>query len=346
MHLNDEQYKATVALRGPGETGYLVYLESLEKWRTDRRFAAYLPSRLATFTQLIGSSPTLQKAISRAKKFADSDRSVWISGERGTGKSALAQAIHSAGKRRDQGFYMISCGEVTDEEWDMLLTGTAQAPGLMEGGFAGTLYLKHADRLSRAAQDRWPQVIRGGKNFRFIASSTTPMTKLHHRPEYNQELITALGELHLSVPPLRDRPEDIEEMIRVMIADYNSRTGKQIVGMREAVLERLIQYDWPGNLTELENLVQEMMILTKGHYTEWDEVSEIWERLRQIPGAPAPSAVMTPIDLSGDLEEIEERILWHVLQEEGMNQSKACKRLGINRSTLWRRLNKMFKNET
>jgi propionate catabolism operon transcriptional regulator len=102
----------------------------------------------------------------------------------------------------------------------------------------------------------------------------------------------------------------------------------------------LFRYEWPGNLLELENLIQEMLILTKGHYTEWNEVKDVLDRLDRTPGSSLPEAAYAQIDLSGTFEEIEERILRHVLQEEGMNQSKTCKRLGINRTTLWRKLNK------
>jgi propionate catabolism operon transcriptional regulator len=340
VQLNDRQFKVSIALQGAGnERGYFVWLDSLEDQRREQRHAAYIPPRLGTFAQLVGSSSPLQRAVARAKKFARSDRNIWIFGERGTGKSLFAQAIHSASRRHDQGFYMIACEEITEEQTEMLLFGTTQDPGLLQGGFAGTVYLKNVERMSRPVQEKWLQAVRN-TNIRFIASSSTPIAKLQNRVEYNSDLIFALGELHLNVPPLRERPEDIEEIVGAMIAEYNSESGKQIVGMREAVLDRLFRYEWPGNLLELENLIQEMLILTKGHYTEWNEVKDVLDRLDRTPGSSLPEAAYAQIDLSGTFEEIEERILRHVLQEEGMNQSKTCKRLGINRTTLWRKLNK------
>ncbi|WP_179232861.1 sigma-54-dependent Fis family transcriptional regulator [Paenibacillus rigui] len=347
VHLFDEQYKVSVIPRETeGRAEYLVYLESLAKWRSERRFEAFIPSRLATFAQLAGSSPTLQKTVHRAKKFAESDRNIWISGERGSGKLKFAQAIHSASQRQQEGFYIISCDEMTEEQMYRLVFGTAQAPGLLQGGYAGTLYLNRADRLSPQAQESILQLLRGSRNFRCIASSSIAMNKLAQRGDYHPDLIYKIGELHLSVPPLREHLEDLEELIRGLIAEHNSQSGKQIVGMRETVLERLTQYDWPGNLPEFESLIQEMLMMTKGHYTEWEEVQDVWERLVQHAGTSGTAAVYAQIDLSGTYEEIEERILWQVLQEEGMNQSKACKRLGINRSTLWRKMNKMLKNKT
>jgi propionate catabolism operon transcriptional regulator len=345
--VNDEQFKVSIMAHGSSsDFDYLIYMDSLENWRNDQRFSAYIPSRLATFNQLIGSSPILRKEISRGQKYALSDRNVWISGERGAGKSIFAQAIHSASKRHDQGFYMISCDVMTEQELEQLLSGSTKEPGLMKTGFSGTLYFNNIDRLGRAAQEKWLHVIRNYKRIRFIASSSTTMARLKSKADFSQDLIIALGELHITVPPLRDRMEDLDEIIRVFIAEYNSQSGKQIVGLRDLLMEKLMQYEWAGNLRELKNVIQEMLILTKGNYVEPKEGVAVLERHKQAPANPAASSSYAPIDLGGTLEDIEQRIIWQVLQEEGMNQSKTCKRLGINRTTLWRKINKMMKNET
>lgn len=347
LHINDRQYKVSVtAHETTGSFQYLVYADSLENWRNDRRFAAYIPSRLATFNQLVGSSPVLKKTIARARKYAQSDRHVWISGERGTGKSIFAQAIHSASKRHDQGFYMITCEEMTEQDLEALLTGSVQGLGLPDTGFAGTIYLNHVDRLDRAAQEKWLHVIRHYKRIRFIASSTATLTRLKSRTDFNQELIMALSELHITIPPLRERLEDLDEIIRVIIASYNSLSGKQIVGLRDSLMEELMQYEWTGNLRELENLIHEMLVLTKGNYVEPKEALVVLDRYKHADATSGASPALAQIDLNGSLEDIERRVIWQVLREEGMNQSKACKRLGINRTTLWRKINKMLNNET
>lgn len=346
LHVGDRQYKVSVAAHGNAEScHYLLSLDSIENWRNERRFAAYIPSRLTTFHQLIGSSPIHKKTISRARKYAETDRHVWISGEKGTGKSLFAQAIHSASKRHDQGFYMIPCGEMTKQELDALLNGTHDELGLPETGFAGTLYLNNVDMLDRAAQEKWLQVIRRYKSIRFLASSSTTLNRLKGRADFNQDLITALSELHITIPPLRERMEDLEEIVRVMIASYNSQSGKQIVGFRDSAMDELMQYEWAGNLRELENAIHEMLILTKGNYVESKEAVLVIDRYTQSASLNA-AAASVQMDLSGSLEEIERRIIMHVLQEEGMNQSKTCKRLGINRTTLWRKINKTLNNET
>ncbi|MDQ0920673.1 sigma-54-dependent Fis family transcriptional regulator [Paenibacillus sp. V4I5] len=346
LHVNDQQYKVSVTAHGTvGPFHYLVSLDSIENWRNERRFAAYIPSRITTFNQLVGSSSILKKTILRASKYAQTDRNVWISGEKGTGKSMFAQAIHSASKRHDLGFYMISCEEMTEQELDGLLMGTKEELSLPETGFAGTLYLNNVDRLDRVAQDKWLQVVKHYKSIRFVASSSTTLNRLRSRADVNHDLIMALSELHFTIPPLRERVEDLDEIVRVIIASYNSQSGKQIVGFRDSAMDELMQYHWAGNLRELVNAIHEMLILTKGNYVESKEAALVIDRYRQSANLNIATA-STQIDLRGTMEEIERRIITHVLQEEGMNQSQTCKRLGINRTTLWRKLNKALNNET
>ena len=107
-----------------------------------------------------------------------------------------------------------------------------------------------------------------------------------------------------------------------------------------------MQYEWKGNLRELENIIQEMLILAKGNYVEPKEALVVMDRFKQTHFNPRLSSSYAQIDLGGSLEEIEQRIIKQVLQEEGMNQSKTCKRLVINRTTLWRKLNKTLNIET
>lgn len=345
--IHNQKYKVEIkTVKSEVGQHYFVYLDSVENWRVEQRFAPYIPRRLATFNQLIGSSSTLKKAIARAKKFAKSDRNVWISGEKGTGKSLFAQSIHMESNRFDQNFYMFSCEELTEAKLDQLLLGTAQVPALLEMGFSGTIFLRNVDRMSRPVQERWLQIVKSYSSVRFIASSSIPISRLENKTDFHQELAHELGELHISIPPLRERLEDIGEIVRVTIAEYNSQTGKQIVGVREAVLEQLESCTWPRNLLDLENVMQEMLLLTKGSYVEKEETAEVLERYLKMSGNLGYATGSAQIDLSGSLEEIEQRILWYVLQEEGMNQSKTCKRLKINRSTLWRKMSKMLNNET
>jgi propionate catabolism operon transcriptional regulator len=323
-----------------GKPHYLIRLDDSDNRGHLRHDEAFLTPRPVTFGQLVGTCPVFLKAVKTAQKYAKSSRNIWISGERGTEKSRFAQAIHSASHRSEEPFYTVTCGEIDLAQTEMLIAGKDHAPGLAHGGFVGTVFLKDADMLSREANEMWLTAIRGSRQTRFIASSSTPLTRLNGRADSFRELVAALNELHVTIPPLRDRKGDIDEIVRVLIAEYNSESGKQIVGLREPVLKRLLEYEWLGNVPELKHVVRELLGQTKGMYVEPGETSNVLNRLNPGEGFALVKQTHAQLDLSGTLQEIEGRILMHILQEEGMNQTKACKRLGINRSTLWRKINK------
>jgi propionate catabolism operon transcriptional regulator len=324
------------------KAGYLLYFEPSETVLSVPARLVQTPSRLASFAQVIGSSPEIAKALKRAKAFAQTDKAVWLSGEPGAGKMHFAQSIHSAGEQNRYPFYWLACRGADRQRLERELFGTAEEAGLLHRAAGGTLYLEDVDALSRDVQERLVQEIRRGTRLRFIASSVVPLTLLAKRGNCFLPLLQLLGECHVKIPPLRERVEDIEEIARVLIAEHNSRYGKHIVGIREEVLERLMEHDWPGNVKELENVVEEMLLVTQGHYVGIPEWEDVWERYRVESGSCSAWTVSGQLDLSGTWEQIERQILLHVLKEEGMNQSKAAKRLGINRTTLWRKLQGML----
>jgi len=143
-----------------------------------------------------------------------------------------------------------------------------------------------------------------------------------------------LGRAHLPLPPLRERKEDIDDLIPLFIAESNSKYGKSIVGMESEVIEELKRLTWPGNIEELKRAVEAMVLRSDGHYIGRHETADILERLKQEASRPAGRE----LDWTGTLEEMEIQIIQRVLVEEGMNQTRAAQRLGINRSTLWRKL--------
>ena len=123
--------------------------------------------------------------------------------------------------------------------------------------------------------------------------------------------------------------------MQIFISELHPKHGNQVVGVRPDGLKELIAYDWPGNVKQLKQVIEQLFIQAKSFYIEKDEVVTVLKRLRE---SEQTDKTLIPIDLSGTLEDIEKRIIKKVLEEEELNQSKAAKRLGINRSTLWRKL--------
>lgn len=148
-----------------------------------------------------------------------------------------------------------------------------------------------------------------------------------------RSLYYRLAEVTLPLPSLRERKEDIEGLSLLYINEYNAKYGKQVVGLRDEAREELERFEWRGNIHQLRQVIEEAVLLAKGLYIEQGEISEVLStrRMRTEYGKP-------DFDLSGTLEEIEQRIIQQVLLEEGMNQVKTAERLGISRTTLWRKI--------
>ncbi|GGI17002.1 sigma-54-dependent Fis family transcriptional regulator [Gottfriedia solisilvae] len=307
----------------PNKTPYMSELDMVQ-----------MPAQIASFAQIIGSSYVITKTIKRAIAYAKTDNHVWLSGEVGTGKAVFAEAIHSASSRNRGRFYHVACHSINESKLATELFGTDSKVGLLQIPSNDTLYLEYIENLSIQMQERLANELRKGTNLRVISSSKSTFKQLLKDPNIHQELIHLLGEYQLVIPPLRDRTEDIEEIARVLIANHNSIYGKQFVGIREEVLNRLMEYNWPGNLKELENIISELLALAKGHYIGIEEWDLVWERY-SFTGVNSSAQ---RIDLNKTWVEIERQILEEVLKDEGMNQSKAAKRLGISRATLWRKM--------
>lgn len=301
------------------------------------------PERLAAFAQVIGSSREIAKTVKRAQTYAQTNKSVWLTGEMGSGRMHFAQAIHVASRQGRHRFYSVCCSSAEEERLAEELFGTEGKPGLLTTASGGTLYLEEADKLSVRLQDQLAAELQKGGRLRLIASSTLSPGQVAKRGGFSSLLLHQLAECQLRIPPLRERVEDIGELARVLIAHHNSAYGKHIVGIREEVIERLAEYDWPGNLKEFENVVEEMLLLTEGHYVGLEEWQEAWQRYSAETRAGNGGLPLGGLNLEGTWEEIERQILLHVLKEEGMNQSRAAKRLGINRTTLWRKLGGVLK---
>jgi DNA-binding NtrC family response regulator len=146
------------------------------------------------------------------------------------------------------------------------------------------------------------------------------------------ELYEELAKLTIELPLLNDRIEDIENLTRLFIHDFNTLYGKQIVGIRKDSIDILKQYNWRGNINQLKQVIGESVLLANQPFIEKDLIQHVMQS-DQI------NKDHEKIDLSGTLEEIEKRIIQRVWLEEGMNQTNTAKRLGINRTTLWRKLN-------
>jgi transcriptional regulator with PAS, ATPase and Fis domain len=307
----------------------LVQREKRGGWLYEKKMA------LTHFNQLVSRSPRTQSSIEQGLALSESDCPLFIYGEPGTGKRSLAEAIHQAGHRKMSPFMVMLGERVTTDTWRRFMLRMPEERELLMGG---TLYIEHTEKLPSDVQIAIMQslIITNPLNIRMILSSHGSLSSLVKNGRLNHELSVHLFEREIHLSPLKDRREEIEEMIRWFIAAYNAKHAKQIAGCKDEVIQVLKDYSWPGNITELKRVTERACHSATGPFVQ---VKDIEDFLGQTNPAKTGVEPSTGIDLEGKtLKEIEREIILKVMEEEQQNQSQAAKRLGINRSTLWRKL--------
>ncbi|MEH7484635.1 PrpR N-terminal domain-containing protein [Neobacillus drentensis] len=280
-------------------------------------------------TSFIKDNP-MKNVIQTAERYSEKDEFIWISGEKGTGKEKLAQYIHFRSSKRSLPLLTINCSLLTAEQWNLLLNG--EEKGLLASNDKGTIFFKNIDSLALSIQHQLLSYLMANHpKCRFIASSGDNILTMIERNSFSHDLYYLLAQLTLSLPPLSKRKEDIDHIARIFINEYNTKYGKQIAGIRTDAIEELENFSWPGNITQLKQVISESVLLADGPFIEKDEINHILK-------TKVKDMEKNQLVLTGTLEEIEQKIIRQVWLEEGMNQTKTAERLGINRTTLWRKL--------
>ncbi|WP_286230801.1 sigma-54-dependent Fis family transcriptional regulator [Neobacillus mesonae] len=285
-----------------------------------------------SFTPFSGKSEQIQKVLKQIDQYSKSEASVWISGEEGIGKELAVHTIYLKRKKMKESFITLHCDVISEEQLKNLLN-----EAFFERYANGVVYLKHIDQLSPSMQKELSQILtqNEAEKLQWLASSEDNIEEKMKGGSFDSVLYAALAELKIQIPPLRERRSDIEDLVHVFISEFHPKYGNKVVGIRQDALEELKNYDWPGNVQQLRQIIEQLFLEASSYYIEKNEVEAALKQLKQ---QEKPADPLTPIDLSSTLEEIEKQVIIKVLEEEGMNQSKAAKRLGINRSTLWRKL--------
>jgi len=272
---------------------------------------------------IIGTSGQMKSVKEKVMESSKEERFVWIVGEHGTGKELVAEAIHQNSEKRHLPFVKINCKQIGDVEWGELLTNSS----------FGTVYLKNIEALHSAGQQLLCQVIEKRKNGpRVVVSSNQALLHDVKKGNFEHELYYSLADQTIFLPPLYERKEDIEALVHLFISQLQSKIGKQIVGIRKDALMALQEYDWPGNVDQLKQTLKQLISESKSYYIEKEATEFLLHKLQTHNDAKNNSIY------NGTLAEIEKQVIMQVLKEENMNQSRAAERLGINRSTLWRKL--------
>jgi transcriptional regulator, propionate catabolism operon regulatory protein len=277
-------------------------------------------------------SNQMKMVIQSAERFSEKEESIWIIGEKGTGKEKLAHYIHYRSSKRSFPLMTINCSHLTAEQWNLLLS---EEEGLLASNNNGTIFFKNIDSIALSDQkELMSYLIKNKPKSRIIASSNENISTMIESGAFLYDLYYLLAQLTLSLPPLSKRKEDIDHIARIFINESNTKYGKQIAGIRNEAIGELENYSWPGNITQLKQVINETVLIANGPFIEKEDIHNILKTKLE-------ETEMAQLNLTGTLEEIELRIIRQVWLEEGMNQTKTAERLGINRTTLWRKLKEL-----
>jgi two-component system, NtrC family, response regulator HydG len=303
---------------------------------------------------IIGRSKAMKALIDMLAMVAPSAATVLVTGESGTGKELIARALHFNSPRKEKPLVVVNCAAITETLLESELFGHEKgaftgADKRHEGRFMqanhGTVFLDEISETSSTMQAKLLRVLQekeiqrvGGEevlkvDVRVVAATNRDLEAEVAGGRFREDLFYRLNVMRLSVPPLRERSEDIPLMAQHFVERFASQNRKTVKGFTPLAMDMLLRYDWPGNVRELENTVERAVILLMGdHITEKQLPLTIVQKYSISHGQPIPAPL--PPDGSRSLEDIAKEAIISTLEVTGQNKSEAARRLGISRKTL------------
>jgi DNA-binding NtrC family response regulator len=308
------------------------------------------------FDNIIGRSGALQKVLGLVEKVAETDSTVLITGESGTGKELIARAIHYNSRRADRMLVTVNCGAIPEDLLESELFGHVKgaftnAIQHREGRFSlangGTIFLDEIGDMSpnlqvkllRALQERTFEPVGSSKtervDVRVIAATNQNLTTLIEQKRFREDLYYRLNVLPVEMPPLRERGDDVALLVHHFLDRARSERGSRITGLSDEAMQRLLAHDWPGNIRELENLIERLLVLNTAGEIGIDELPADF-RARRVPAAAhgAPRVPPSGLDFNQIVDQLEVDLILQALEHTHWNKNRAAQLLGLNRTTL------------
>lgn len=311
------------------------------------------------FSDIIGEDPSFLQAVDRAMRATPNTASVFIYGETGTGKELFAQSIHFGGKRQKKPFLAQNCAAIPESLLEGILfgtekggfTGAVDRAGLFEQANGGTLLLDEVSampyelqsKLLRVLQEKYIRRVGGSKDIlvdvRIIATVNETPQALIERGALRPDLYYRLNVIGINLPPLRERRSDIPILADRFIKKYNEEYGREIWMIAEPALEKLKNYNYPGNVRELENIIMSAVSMAEEEHVLTERDISIQEGYHEPPSAISEFS-REDSTLAGYLAEIEQTVIRQYLTANGGNVTKTAKDLGMLRQNLQHKLKK------
>lgn len=320
-------------------------------------------------SEIIGQAPTIRRAIELALTVADTNTTVLIQGESGTGKELLANLIHYNSGREDKPYIKLNCGAIPESLLESELFGHEkgaftdarnQRKGRFEEADGGTLFLDEIGEMPLSAQVKLLRVLQDGEltrvggsqvvktDVRVIAATNVDLEQAIEDGKFRKDLYFRLSVFPITIPPLRQRPEDIHLLVYHFLELYKQKTGRFVSGISKEAIRAMINYEWFGNVRELENAIERAVIIASGRQIELDDLPEAISkkafesyaqaRHERAKAASEGRAIILEVDFPATLEEIEKQSIEMALDYTGGDKSRAARLLNIGRKTLYRKL--------
>jgi DNA-binding NtrC family response regulator len=320
-------------------------------------------------SEIIGQAPSIRRAIELALNVADTNTTVLIQGESGTGKELLANLIHFNSGRENKPYVKINCGAIPETLLESELFGhekgaftdaRTQRQGRFEEADGGTLFLDEIGELSMQAQVRLLRVLQdgeftriGGKeviksDVRVIAASNVDLAAAVDEGKFRKDLYYRLSVFPVTLPPLRERVEDIHPLVFHFLERYKEKSGRFVSGISKEALRALVNYEWSGNVRELENAIERAVIIASGRQIDLEDLPEAISkkafeasalaRQERARAAGEGREIAIEIGLPASMDEIERYVIEATLDYADGDKSRASRLLNIGRKTLYRKL--------
>jgi len=305
---------------------------------------------------VVGRSKKMLQVIEIIKKVAPTNATVLICGESGTGKELIARAIHHNSPRKDNPFIAINCAAIPETLIESELFGyepgaftgaNKRKIGLIEAANKGTLFLDEVAELPLITQSKLLRVLQekeirriGGKetikvDVRIIAATNKNLLEEVQKKKFREDLYYRLKVVTIEIPPLRERKEDIPELVKYFIEKYSKEFGKEIKGIEEKAMQALLNYHWPGNIRELESVIEKAIIICEGDKIKFKDIAD------ELKLSNPKSIFEIEIPEEGiDYKELEKELLKKALIKSNFVIARAAKILNMSYKTFWYRLKK------
>lgn len=334
--------------------------EERERLRRENQFLRQEVEKKYRFENIIGKSSQMQDVFKKIEKIANYKTTILVTGESGTGKELVAKAIHYSGNRKNAPFLAVNCGAIPHELLESELFGhirgaftgaTSHNPGLILQANHGTLFLDEIGELPLNLQVKLLRFLQEGEirkvgdtrtmkvDVRVIAATARNMNEAVQQGAFRKDLFYRLNVVPIHLPPLRERREDVALLIRHFLKKYTQEMGKEIHNIASEVMKLLLEYEWRGNVRELENILERAIVMTEEDTITTEYLpEELFDTQTQIILKIPESRILLK-DVLKEVNEISERILIsRALKQTGNNRTQAAKLLQISHRALMYKL--------